>query len=132
MIFLWFLPKNREKPSGLLANTKVCKNCQIPLAEECPDREKSFGTGTFGTVLGVNFDSEVMEWSLSRSKEEGLQKALDEFMAKNSCNLKDVQKQSWALALYFQVRSPLIFYPWITIALALILPIFRFAHHSIA
>ena len=40
--------------------------------------------------------------------------------------------QSWALALYFQVRSPLISYPWIAIALALIWPISRFAHRSIA
>ena len=40
--------------------------------------------------------------------------------------------QSWALAHYFQVRSPLISYPWIAIALALIWPIFRFAHRSIA
>ena len=40
--------------------------------------------------------------------------------------------QSWALALFFQVRSPLIFYPWIAIALSLILPIFRFAHRLIA
>ena len=24
--------------------------------------------------------------------------------------------QSWALAIFFQVRSPLIFYPWISIA----------------
>ena len=39
--------------------------------------------------------------------------------------------QSWALALFFQVRSPLIFYPWIAIALLLILPIFRFANRSI-
>ena len=40
--------------------------------------------------------------------------------------------QSWALALFFQVRSPLIFLPRIAIALALILQIFRFAHRSIA
>ena len=40
--------------------------------------------------------------------------------------------QSWALALYFQVRSPLISFPWIAIPLALIWPIFRFAHCSIA
>ena len=32
----------------------------------------------------------------------------------------------------FALRSPLISYPWIAIALALIWPIFRFAHHSIA
>ena len=41
-------------------------------------------------------------------------------------------EQSWALALYFQVCSPLISFPWIAIALALIWPIFRFAHRSIA
>ncbi len=39
-------------------------------------------------------------------------------------------KQSWALALFFQVRSPLILYPWIAIALALIWPISRFAHRD--
>jgi hypothetical protein len=81
---------------------EVCKNCQIPLAEECPDREKAFGTGTFGTVLGVNFDSEIMEWSLSSSKEEGLQKSLDDFMAQNSCNLKDVQKIHGKMANFAQ------------------------------
>ncbi len=32
----------------------------------------------------------------------------------------------------FTLRSPLISYPWIAIALALIWPIFRFAHRSIA
>jgi len=40
--------------------------------------------------------------------------------------------ESWALALYIQVRSPLFLYPWIAIPLALILPIFRFAHRLIA
>ena len=33
---------------------------------------------------------------------------------------------------FFQVRSPLNFYPWTAIALSLILMIFRFAHRSIA
>ena len=40
--------------------------------------------------------------------------------------------QSWALALFFQIHSQLIFYPWIAIALLLILRIFRFAHRSIS
>jgi len=40
--------------------------------------------------------------------------------------------QTWALALFFQIRSPLILIPWIAIALSLILQIFRFAHCSIA
>ena len=40
--------------------------------------------------------------------------------------------QTWALALLFQIHSPLILIPWIAIALLLILQIIRFAHHSIA
>ena len=40
--------------------------------------------------------------------------------------------QSWALSLFFQVCSLLNFYPWIAMALSLILPIFRFPHCSIA
>ena len=35
-------------------------------------------------------------------------------------------------SLFFQVRSPLNFYPWIAIVLLLIRPIFRFARRSIA
>ena len=43
-----------------------------------------------------------MEWSLSRSREEGLQTALDEFMAKISCNLEDVQKIHGKLSNFSQ------------------------------
>ena len=42
------------------------------------------------------------------------------------------KNQSWALALYFRVRSPLFSFPWIAIALVLIWPIFDFAHCSMA
>ena len=42
---------------------------------------------------------------------------------------RGAKNQSWALALFSQVHSPLNFYPWFAIALSLI---FRFAHHSIA
>ena len=39
--------------------------------------------------------------------------------------------QSWALALFFQVRSPLNFYPWIAIAhiAVQIMPFFAFFYH---
>ena len=46
--------------------------------------------------------------------------------------VKDIILQSWSLALFFQVPSPLNFYPWIAIAPLLILRIFRFTHRSIA
>jgi len=45
-----------------------------------------------------------MEWSLSKSKKGGLQKALDEFMAKKSRNLNDA-KVSWqTIQLYSCLR----------------------------
>ena len=43
---------------------EVCEELHIPLAEDCPNHEKAFGPSTYGTVLGVRFDSEQMEWSL--------------------------------------------------------------------
>ena len=61
-------------------------------------------------------------------KRQNLSNILNTFF---SIKKQVLNSQSWALALYFQVRSPLISYPWIAIALALIWPIFRFAHRSI-
>ena len=43
--------------------TAVCRDLNIPMAEECSLREKAFGPGTSGTVLGVKFDSTTMTWS---------------------------------------------------------------------
>ena len=41
-------------------------------------------------------------------------------VAQRVCPSSETAKQTWALTLFFQVRSPLIFYPWIAIALSLI------------
>jgi len=82
---------------------EVCKKCNIPLAENCPDHEKAFEPSTYGTVLGVVFDSESMEWSLSGAKERGLQKSLDEFLEKKVCTLKDIQKLHGKLANFAQI-----------------------------
>jgi hypothetical protein len=71
---------------------EVCKNCKVPFAETCPDHEKAFLHNTYGTVLGTNFDSESMEWSLSRDKIANLQKVLGKFIEQKTCTLKDVQK----------------------------------------
>jgi len=42
----------------------ICKELNIPLANDCPNHEKAFGCTSFGTVLGINFDWDLMEWSL--------------------------------------------------------------------
>jgi hypothetical protein len=71
---------------------KVCKNLDVPLAPECPQHEKAFGPSTFGTVLGINFDSETMQWNLNSTKEAGIQRTIDEFLNNRSCTLLEAQK----------------------------------------
>jgi hypothetical protein len=71
---------------------EICKELNVPLAANCEKHEKAFGPTTFGTVLGVNFDSEQMTWSLPAEKEAGIQATIDEFLAKKSCTLLEIQK----------------------------------------
>jgi len=77
---------------------KVCEEINVPLAEDCPNHEKAFSSSTFGTVLGINFDSVLMEWSISAEKEKDLQKQIDEFLGMKTCSLKIVQKLHGKLA----------------------------------
>jgi hypothetical protein len=46
----------------------LCKNIGIRLAPPCPDKEKSFEDSTYGTVLGIVFDTVLGLWSISRAK----------------------------------------------------------------
>ncbi len=71
---------------------EVSKKLNVPLAPNCEKHEKAFGPTTFGIVLGVNFDSETMSWSLPAEKEAGILKVIDEFLAKSSCTLLEIQK----------------------------------------
>jgi hypothetical protein len=64
----------------------------VPLAPDCEKHEKAFGPTTFGTVLGVNFDSSEMTWSLSPEKEAGIQKEIDEMLNRKSCSLLEIQR----------------------------------------
>jgi len=77
---------------------QICKEINVPLAEDCPNHEKAFGCSTFGTVLGINFDSDLMEWSISAEKERDLQQQIDNFLSKKTCSLKDVQRLHGKLA----------------------------------
>jgi hypothetical protein len=97
------LAKESRKTERIAAKyQEVCEICRIPLAENCPDHEKAFVPSTFGTVLGIGFDSITMEWSLSSTKEENLQRALDEFMTKKACDLNEGQKIHGKLANFAQ------------------------------
>jgi len=82
---------------------KICGELGVPLAEECPNHEKSFGPSTFGTVLGINFDTTLMEWSISAEKEASLHEDIDSFMGKKTCTLREVQKILGKLSNFAQM-----------------------------
>jgi hypothetical protein len=49
--------------------SQICKDLNVPLAENCPNHDKAFGPSMFGTVLGVGFDTEKLEWYILRKFE---------------------------------------------------------------
>ncbi len=71
---------------------RICRELWIPLAEMCPNRQKAFGTGTTGTVLGVAFDTESLSWSLAGEKVESVTKAIDLVLRTAACDLLTIQK----------------------------------------
>ena len=73
------------------------------MAKDCPNHEKSFGPSTFGTVLGINFDTTLMEWSITAEKEASLQQEIDCFMGKKVCTLKEIQKILGKLSNFAQM-----------------------------
>ena len=91
------------KASFTAKYVEVCQKVGLPLAEDCLQREKSFGTGTSGTVLGIEFDSVEMTWKLPRSKVAGIVKIIDAFLAARTCCLKDVQRLHGKLSDFAQM-----------------------------
>ena len=75
----------------------------LPLAAECPEREKSFGIGTSGTVLGIEFDSVEMMWKLPKSKVAGIIGIIEAFLGARTCCLKEVQKLHGKLSDFAQM-----------------------------
>ena len=64
-------PKDSNRIDKFKAEMKaVCKEANIALAESCPLAEKAFESATRGPVLGVGFDSDAMQWFLSKEKSD--------------------------------------------------------------
>jgi hypothetical protein len=83
----------------------ICQQLNVPLAEECKKHEKAFGPSTFGTVLGIQFDSELMEWCIAKEKEKSLQDSIDFFLTRKTCTLKQIQKLHGKLANFAQTMD---------------------------
>ena len=71
--------------------TRICRKIGVPLADLCPNREKAFGPGCTGTVLGVKFDSEKMSWSLNDEKRGKILRQIENFSKNRACTLKEAQ-----------------------------------------
>ena len=84
---------------------EVCGKVGLPLAADCPSREKSFGVGTNGTVLGIDFDSENLTWKLPNAKAVGITNVINSFLAVRTCSLKDVQRLHGKLSDFSQMAE---------------------------
>lgn len=81
----------------------LCQKIGLPLAEKCSLREKAFGPGTEGTVLGVRFDSKTLTWSLPEEKAESMIEKIASFQAKKVCTLKEAQELHGKLNYFAQI-----------------------------
>ena len=71
---------------------ELCKDINIPLAENCPLGEKAFEVVTKGTVLGVGFDSMAMTWFLSKEKADKVKRRCLDAIRSQHVDLKQIQK----------------------------------------
>jgi len=65
----------------------VCKNLNVPLAENCPEHVKAFSPSTYGTVLGIEFDSLTLTWRYPTDKLKEVLYLLEKVTKLESCPL---------------------------------------------
>ena len=49
---------------------RIYDSLNISLAPDCPMKDKAFKSSTMGKVLGINFNSEKLTWSLPSDKKD--------------------------------------------------------------
>ena len=71
---------------------KMCKSVNMELAKNCPNNDKAFVNCTWGKVLGINFDTKTLAWSLPVSKKEKTLQAIKDARENATISLKELQK----------------------------------------
>jgi hypothetical protein len=71
---------------------ETCKAANIKIAVDCPAREKAFTNQQDGTVLGIHFNTEKMEWSLPKSKADDLIRKILWAVKADNMSLKQTQQ----------------------------------------
>jgi hypothetical protein len=70
----------------------ICRNANIQLAENCPDKVKAFEHSKQGVVLGIAFDTERMVWALPAKKADKFTRILIDTIHTDFISLNELQK----------------------------------------
>jgi len=70
----------------------LCNEINMKLAPDCSLKDKAFTCSTYGKVLGIEFNSENLTWTLPLGKRELALKAVKNAIESVSMNLKNMQK----------------------------------------
>ena len=69
-----------------------CKKIDLPLANNCKNKEKAFENETNGVVLGIRFNSTDMTWSLPKNKADKVVKRCLDYTSAKHMDLEQTQK----------------------------------------
>jgi hypothetical protein len=70
----------------------TCRALNVPLADDCPKKEKAFTNEISGTVLGVQFRSDTLQWRLSEQKRNGLLNCIHLMYTCGHADLKQTER----------------------------------------
>jgi hypothetical protein len=88
----------------------VCEHANIPLADICPKKEKSFVLETRGSVLGTGFDSIKMEWFWTKEKADRLIRRCLNVISSSHISLKQTQEVMGSVNDFCQLNKFLKFF----------------------
>jgi hypothetical protein len=70
---------------------EICETINIPLAPDCPNRDKAFTNETSGKVLGIEFNTVDLTWRLPEAKRQKVLRIIGEVQAKEKMDLHEMQ-----------------------------------------
>jgi hypothetical protein len=84
---------------------RICSELGVPLADNCPLREKAFSNETQGTVLGVEFNTERLEWRLTGRKIAAVLEEISLMQRSGHSDLKQMEKLAGRLNHFAQMAQ---------------------------
>jgi hypothetical protein len=70
----------------------ICERINVSLAKDCPLFDKAFKNSCFGKVLGINFDTKNVSWSLPTEKRNKCVNAIMACLQKDDISVNEFEK----------------------------------------